>query len=44
MVRPMLGDLELEQVQLVESDEDQVVVRKGGLEPFHTFNRFLYVE
>lgn len=24
--------------------EDQVVVRKGGLEPFHTFNRFLYVE
>ena len=27
MVRPMLGDLELEQVQLVESDEDQVVVR-----------------
>lgn len=27
MVRPMLGDLELEQVQLVETDEDQVVVR-----------------
>lgn len=27
MARPMLGDLELEQVQLVESDEDQVVVR-----------------
>jgi outer membrane protein OmpA-like peptidoglycan-associated protein len=27
VVRPMLGDLELEQVQLVESDEDQVVVR-----------------
>ncbi len=26
-MRPMLGDLELEQVQLVESDEDQVVVR-----------------
>lgn len=24
--------------------EDQVVVRKNGLEPFHTFNRFLYVE
>lgn len=27
MVRPMLGDLELEQVQLVETDEDQLVVR-----------------
>ena len=27
MVRPMLGDLELEQVQLVEDDEDQVVTR-----------------
>jgi Putative peptidoglycan binding domain/OmpA family len=27
VVRPMLGDLELEQVQLVETDEDQVVVR-----------------
>jgi Xaa-Pro aminopeptidase len=24
--------------------EDQVVVRKGGIEPFHTFNRFLYVD
>ncbi|MFB5198630.1 M24 family metallopeptidase, partial [Neobacillus sp. KR4-4] len=24
--------------------EDQVVVRKNGLEPLHTFNRFLYVE
>lgn len=24
--------------------EDQVVVRKNGLEPFHTFNRFLYVD
>jgi outer membrane protein OmpA-like peptidoglycan-associated protein len=27
MVRPMLGDLELEQVQLVEDDEGQVVTR-----------------
>ncbi len=27
MARPMLGDLELEQVQLVEDDEDQVVTR-----------------
>jgi hypothetical protein len=27
MARPMLGDLELEQVQLVEADEDQVVTR-----------------
>lgn len=27
MVRPMLGDLELEQVQVVEADEDQLVVR-----------------
>jgi|GEM_PF-1362602 len=27
MARPMLGDLELEQVQLVEDDEDQVVIR-----------------
>ncbi len=27
MVRPMLGDLELEQVQLVETDEDQVITR-----------------
>jgi len=27
MARPMLGDLELEQVQLVETDEDQVVTR-----------------
>ena len=27
MVRPALGDLELEQVQLVETDEDQAVVR-----------------
>ncbi|WP_020579055.1 peptidoglycan-binding protein [Actinopolymorpha alba] len=27
MARPMLGDLELEQVQLVEVDEDQVVLR-----------------
>jgi Xaa-Pro aminopeptidase len=24
--------------------EDQVVVRSGGLEPLHNFNRFLYVE
>jgi len=24
--------------------EDQVVVRKNGLEPLHTFNRFLYVD
>ena len=24
--------------------EDQVIVRKGGLEPFHTFPRFLYIE
>lgn len=27
MVRPMLGDLELEQVQIVQTDEDQAVVR-----------------
>ncbi|MHB1063828.1 MAG: peptidoglycan-binding protein, partial [Georgenia sp.] len=27
MVRPMLGDLELEQVQVVQTDEDQSVVR-----------------
>lgn len=27
MVRPMLGDLELEQVQVVETDEDQLLVR-----------------
>ncbi|MFC0471251.1 Xaa-Pro peptidase family protein [Halalkalibacter kiskunsagensis] len=24
--------------------EDQVIVRKNGLEPLHTFNRFLYVD
>lgn len=27
MVRPMLGDLELEQVQVVQTDEDQLLVR-----------------